>query len=212
MLTHNDTPIAPSEGVGRARGGCSRAAILALALGASAAAAAETARPPEYWTAIPAHDYAVPEGAKPFDLLLEMNELLGSPDPVLRDDVAYGVVPRWVYRQRLLTADEQRRLVGMWSANLRVGLGERLAQVVRSIARRPDLDGAGFEAWLRPFPDQNKKLWAAGPAIDVESYITVENAKGMLRAAHAALAMDGELSPGAASARDQLLATLAAMR
>jgi cyclase len=43
-----------------------------------------------FWLSIVKSSYTVPPGEKPFDLLMEMDALLGSPDPVLRDDVAYG--------------------------------------------------------------------------------------------------------------------------
>jgi hypothetical protein len=250
-----------------------------------------------------------------------MNELLGSTDPVLRDEVAYGAAARWIYRQRLLSADEARRLLELWTSNLAAGIGERdtdsvlrrsfsalglslvaalddeapfldqegfdrllasaleylarerdtrgydpvkgwmhaaghtadllkflarsprlrvadqrrildgvaakcaafgevfawgeeerLAQVVRSIARRSDLDAASFEAWLVPFPEQNRELWAAAPAIDVGRYVAVQNVKAMLRAAHTALALDAGLSPAAQAAHAELLETLGEMR
>jgi hypothetical protein len=283
--------------------------------------AAGTARPREYWIAIAEHDFAVPAGAQPFDLLLEMNDLLGSSDPVQRDQVAYGAVVQWVYEKRLLSADQERRLVELWSANLKLGIGEvgtdsvlrrsfsaldlsllaaldneapflgqadfdrllgaaleyllaerdtrgydptkgwmhaaghtsdllkflarsprlsvadqrrlldgvaekcaafgepfvwgedeRLAQVVRSIARRADFDGASFDSWLAAFPEQHHKLWAAAPAIEVDRYVAVQNMKAVLRAAYTALAMDRDLAAGADAARARVLETLGGMR
>lgn len=99
-----------------------------LAVAALAVAPAEAAgngRSREYWIAIRANDFAVPEGEQPYPLLLEMNELLGSTDPLLRDEVAYSAAARWVYRKRLLSPEQNRELLGLWRANLSVGLGER---------------------------------------------------------------------------------------
>jgi hypothetical protein len=292
-----------------------------LALASASPPPGESSRPREFWTAIAEHDYAVPEGSRPFDLLLETNELLGSPDPVLRDQVAYGAAARWIVRQRLLTADQSRQLVELWSANLRQGIGERgtdsvlrrsfsaldlsllaaldneapfldrasfdrllaaalgyldaerdtrgydpatgwmhaaghtadllkflarsprlavadqrrlldavarkcatfgepfvwgegerLAQVGRSIARRGDLDRTAFTAWLAAFPERHRELWAKAPAIEVERYVAVENAKSMLRAAYAALAMDEDLGAAAQEVRAELLGVLSRMR
>lgn len=287
----------------------------------SIAAAADNGRPREYWIAIRASDFAVPEGAQPYSLLVEMNDLLGSTDPVLCDDVAYSAAARWVYRKRLLSAAEERQLLELWRGNLGAGVGEsgtdsalrrsfsalnlslltaldleapfmtqddfdallasaidylererdrrgydpakgwvhaaghtadllqflarsprlamgdqrclldavaaecaafgevfawgedeRLAQVVRSVARRPDLDRAAFEAWLAAIPEQHEALWASAPAIEVARYVAVQNGKAVLRAAHTALAMDAGPEPSAEWAETRLLETLAQMR
>ncbi|HEX2463774.1 MAG TPA: DUF2785 domain-containing protein, partial [Thermoanaerobaculia bacterium] len=260
-------------------------------------------------------------GVQPYELLVEMNELLASPDPVLRDEVAYGAAARWVYRKRLLSADEQLRLVELWRGNLAAGIGERgtdsvlrrsfsalnlsllaaldneapflsrsdfdgllsaaleysreerdtrgydpakgwmhaaghtadllkflarnprlavadqrrlldavaekcsafgevfawgegerLAQVVRSVIRRPDFDRAAFDAWAGAFPEQHRELWAKAPAIDVARYVAVQNVKDVLRSTHAALAMDADLAPNAEGAQAKLLEALGGMR
>jgi hypothetical protein len=77
-----------------------------------------------FWIGIVKTGYQVPPGESAFGLLKEMNALLGSTDPVLRDDVAYGAAERWIARQKLLAADEQRVLLALWMANLGAGLGE----------------------------------------------------------------------------------------
>jgi hypothetical protein len=59
------------------------------------------------------------------DALLDMNALLASPDPKLRDEVAYATAERLILRERALTPDELRRVAAQWSANLENGLGER---------------------------------------------------------------------------------------
>ena len=295
--------------------------LAALVLVTAPAQAAPNGRSRDYWVAIRASDFAVPEGEQAYALLLEMNELLGSTDPVLRDEVAYSAAARWVYRKRLLSAEQNRQLLALWRANLGVGLGERgadsvlrrsfgaldlsllaaldneapfmtqeefdgllretldylererdtrgydaakgwvhaaghtsdvlkfmarsprlavadqsklldavaakctafgevfawgederLAQVVRSVVRRADFDSASFDTWAAAFPKRYEELWAAGPAIEIPRYVAVQNLKSMLRAAHAALAMDGELAPAAQAAKTKLLETLAVMR
>lgn len=72
-----------------------------------------------YWLAIVENGYAVPEGENAFDLLVEMNALLGSPDPVLRDDVGYGAAARWIYKDRRLSRPQLVRLLALWTGNLK---------------------------------------------------------------------------------------------
>ena len=74
------------------------------------------------WLAIVKNEYAVPAGRQPIDVLVEMSALLGSPDPVLRDDVAFGSAERWIRGGRVEPAD-LRRLLALWLANTTDGLG-----------------------------------------------------------------------------------------
>jgi len=274
----------------------------------------------EFWQGLVASGFEVPAGEKAFDLLVEMHVLLGSPDPVLRDDVAYGATVRWVYRARLLTADEQTRLVRIWSANLAKGLrdgrtedayrrsfsalnlsvlaaldneapflstddfarlvsdalvyldaepdrrgydaasgwlhatahtadllkflarspklttadqarlfdavanactaspafawgeDERLAQVLRSLVRRADLDAPMFDTWLARWPAAHKRLWTDAPRIDAARFAAIQNVKTTVRAAYVALAADHDLSPASADARQRMLQMLTTLR
>ncbi len=77
------------------------------------------------WGAIARADYAVPADADPFELALELTELLGSRDPKLRDDYAFGITANWLTRQKLFTEDELRELARRWTANLERGIGSR---------------------------------------------------------------------------------------
>ena len=274
-----------------------------------------------FWLSIVHRKYEVPAGEDPFKLLLEMNDLLGSADPVLRDDVAYSSAARWVLGKRLLTAPQQKELLAVWLDNLAKGIGERdtdsvfrrsfsalnlsilaaldndtpflsqtdfddflgrtlayleqerdlrgfdpvkgwmhtpahtadvlkflarsprlpvaaqarilqalsakcegvgqgftwgederLAQAVRSIARRSDFDAAGFEAWLAQFPVKHRHLWAKGSAIDPRLFAAVHNDILMLRAAFTALSADKDLSAAAERACQRLLITLSGMQ
>ena len=77
-----------------------------------------------HWVALAAGGFLIPEGRTAADLLLEMNALLASPDPVLRDEVAFSAAERWVVRERRVAPSDLRRLRQAWEANLGDGLGE----------------------------------------------------------------------------------------
>ena len=85
-------------------------------------AAAQTGRARTDWVALAKSGFSLPEGAKAIDLLVEMNALLASPDPVLRDDVAFSAAERWIVRDGRVAPDEMRRLLQLWTANLQDGL------------------------------------------------------------------------------------------
>lgn len=94
--------------------------MLALACAASVGAQPRTR---EQWVALAQAGFAVPAGESPYGLLVEMNTLLGSPDPALRDEVAYSAAAAWIVSKRLVGPDDLRRLITLWSANLDDGLG-----------------------------------------------------------------------------------------
>jgi len=50
------------------------------------------------WLRVPASGYRVPDGRPLPDLTAELTELLGSPDPSLREDVALAVLTTWISR------------------------------------------------------------------------------------------------------------------
>jgi hypothetical protein len=76
------------------------------------------------WVALRDSRFTVPAGQTPIGLLRQMNALVGSTDPFLRDNVAYEAAARWIYTNGALTADEQREMLNLWTANLQSGLGE----------------------------------------------------------------------------------------
>ena len=92
------------------------------AVGPTALLCAQT-RTPAGWVALAKGGFVVPQGSTAAAMLVEMNALLASPDPVLRDDVAYSAAERWIVRDKVVTPDELRRLLALWSANLDDGLG-----------------------------------------------------------------------------------------
>ncbi len=77
-----------------------------------------------FWRQIAPDKFAVPAGTTLPVLLGELTEMLGSPDPELRDDIAYTTLTQWVYRQRIVPIDERRRLLRDWTMGLRGGIGE----------------------------------------------------------------------------------------
>jgi len=78
----------------------------------------------EFWRAITKNRYAVPEGQPAFPLLRELSEYLGSPDPELRDDLAYTITAVWIKHHQQFSTDELNSLLDEWRANLRAGIGE----------------------------------------------------------------------------------------
>lgn len=102
-----------------------RPTLASLLLVLSSCASVEVDRAPAAtrdWSAIAASG-TVPAGESALGLTLELSEFLGSPDPVQRDDWAYGLSANWIVRQKLLEPDELRELLRRWAANLERGLG-----------------------------------------------------------------------------------------
>ena len=102
------------------------AASLLCAVLALACAQAQDGVPhdKEFWKQIAKNDYRLPAGASPAALIDELTNNLGSPDPELRDDLAYDISAAWIYRDGLLSGDELRSLIHKCEANLKVGIGE----------------------------------------------------------------------------------------
>ena len=48
------------------------------------------------WQRIRADEFAFPEGGSVVDLVAELVDLLASPDPRLRDEIAYSALASWV--------------------------------------------------------------------------------------------------------------------
>ena len=98
-----------------------RLSLLLLLISASAAlpAAAPAHVDAAFWKSIVDNRYAVPAGRAPAELLEALTPLLGSRDPVLRDQYAYSIIAAWVYQKRLLSAAELRHFIRVWSDNFR---------------------------------------------------------------------------------------------
>ncbi len=96
----------------------------AILLAASLAAGQPPAPSRADWIALARGGFVVPAGRSASELLVEMDSLLESDDPVLRDDVAYGAAERWIVREHRLSPSELRIVLQLWSGNLDDHLGE----------------------------------------------------------------------------------------
>jgi hypothetical protein len=77
-----------------------------------------------FWQQIGKNKYAVPQGETADALAHELSALLASPDPELRDDLAYSILARWVYRPNILSTPTLISLTDEWRGNLKSGVGE----------------------------------------------------------------------------------------
>lgn len=96
-----------------------RSLLLALVL------AGAVPRDAAFWRELAGKKFAVPEGAAPGALLVEASALLGSPDPTLRDGVAYAAAAEWIVRKKVVEPPQLRELLGLWTPNLRSGIGAK---------------------------------------------------------------------------------------
>lgn len=94
-----------------------------LLLAAGAMFGQEPAHGREFWRDIAKHRYQVPADESPSALAHELNAMLASPDPELRDDLAYSILAHWIHRGNL-DVSELRKLADEWTANLKDGIGE----------------------------------------------------------------------------------------
>src|SRR5437867_1511470 len=96
--------------------------FLLLACGLLAAQAPKHDKP--FWRGIAEHHYEVPNGESASALAHEVSGVLASPDPELRDDLAYSILARWIARPNILQPDDLRALADEWTNNLKDGIGE----------------------------------------------------------------------------------------
>ncbi|HEU5348030.1 MAG TPA: DUF2785 domain-containing protein [Ktedonobacterales bacterium] len=113
------------------------------------------------WHSIIDADYAVPEGQSATTLLPDLVAMLGSTDPVARDQYAYSVLATWIERGAYTHA-ELRTLGQTMTVNLQAGIGEAagdrvflrafsvliLASVIEYDSLHPFLDEQEVRAWL----------------------------------------------------------------
>jgi hypothetical protein len=97
------------------------AASLLLSTLALTAAAQQHDR--DFWRAVAKQHYAVPEHESADTLAPELSAMLASPDPELRDDLAYSILAHWIYRPNVLSTPTLLSLTDEWRANLKIGLG-----------------------------------------------------------------------------------------
>lgn len=103
------------------------AAFLSLTVTAAAGTLASQALPVHdrpFWREIAKNKYALPQGQSAFSLARELSSDLASPDPELRDDLAYSILDVWIVYRNYLSPPELISLLESWQSNLRSGVGE----------------------------------------------------------------------------------------
>jgi Protein of unknown function (DUF2785) len=99
--------------------------VLAAAPGLCARSAESPAKHDKaFWREIVRNKYAVPQGEGAFPLAKELSGALASPDPELRDDLAYSILAAWIADRKNFSGDQLRSFAEDWTANLRAGIGE----------------------------------------------------------------------------------------
>src|SRR5436305_942284 len=86
------------------------------------AAPAGPSHPVAFWRQIVSDKYAAPPGSDPSALTTELLAMLASPDPELRDDIAYSTLATWIYETRVIGDDALRPIVKRLLENLTEGV------------------------------------------------------------------------------------------
>jgi hypothetical protein len=84
---------------------------------AAAGAAAAPAHDVVFWRAVVHDRYTPPSGSDVPALAEELTGMLSSPDPELRDEIAYSTLTAWVYRQTIVDARAMRSIVECWRSS-----------------------------------------------------------------------------------------------
>jgi hypothetical protein len=71
-----------------------------------------------FWKSIIHNDFKVPAGDSPSELAAELSRNLASPDPELRDEIAYDILSTWIYKTHQLDGAPLRSLSAEWLNNL----------------------------------------------------------------------------------------------
>jgi len=77
----------------------------------------------EFWLAVAKDDYKPPAGKSMAELSRSLSAMLGSPDPEMRDEIAYKTFFHWIYQDRTLSPDDLRPLITEWLSNLTKDVG-----------------------------------------------------------------------------------------
>ena len=96
---------------------------LVVLLGATTAALAAPAHPPEFWRTLKQQQFKLAPGQSAAELASEATQLLGSTDPEVRDGIAYEALFDWVYGEQLLSAAQLEQLRDQLAPNAVRGLG-----------------------------------------------------------------------------------------
>lgn len=95
--------------------------LITIVIGSGPAVFAAMPHDKAYWAAIGGARHAVPPGESPFVQARELSGLLGSPDPELRDEIAFRILNVWLSGGAQFTDAELVALLEEWQNNLRVG-------------------------------------------------------------------------------------------
>jgi hypothetical protein len=95
--------------------------VLAATIGVSAAAQSHAVA---FWRNIASEKYALPPGSDLAALTDELLGMLASPDPELRDEIAYSTLAAWIYQTRTIDGDALRAVVARLIENMADGVGE----------------------------------------------------------------------------------------
>lgn len=96
-----------------------------LAMLASSDLSMAAAHGKTYWQAISANDFTPPTDVPLASLVEELSDHLGSPDPEMRDEVAYSILTQWLYVKQIVPVELRMALIAEWIENLGNGTGER---------------------------------------------------------------------------------------
>jgi hypothetical protein len=99
--------------------------ILAILLYAGLDLALAQGHPIEFWHEIAQNHHTVPPGSDMSALSNELVDMLASPDPERRDEIAYSTLASWIYQTRVIAPQALQPLTGRLLANLTDGIGER---------------------------------------------------------------------------------------
>ncbi len=95
-----------------------------LTIAASHAQASTPVHDRQFWRDLAKNHYAIPPDQSAAALATELSANLASPDPELRDDLAYSIFYVWIVRQNKLSPADLVTLLDQWESNLRIGIGE----------------------------------------------------------------------------------------
>jgi len=139
-----------------------RSAGLVLALVFAAGLPAAPAHDKSFWREIVNNRYALPAGEAAYPLARELSAALASPDPELRDGLAYEILARWIADPQRFSPEELRSLAEEWGRNLGAGIGEKegdavfrrsfsalcLAELAKRDLAKPFLGADGYRSLL----------------------------------------------------------------
>lgn len=125
--------------------------------------AVEPPRGKAFWLALRDAKFVLPAGESREAVLRDVEALVESEDPVLRDDVGYGLVVAWVYREHSVAAPALVEFTG----HLQQRLGERegpvlgrsfsalsLSIIAAAELKQPVLSRAQFDALVEAATDE----------------------------------------------------------